>query len=169
MHPIQILSATSNDFVGWGTYKGEGAGGPNGQCADNFGQVWKLYIDHIIAGVYGCQTISGEIAENAANQTFQLDYEYCNLYGVFRWRAYWNGVLKACVSINGTTTDNVSAGSEEVPASAPQQNLTVHYELMQYRKSTGGFVDWPIVGVCEDDPPYWVDVDGANIYWIKVR
>lgn len=78
-------------------------------------------------------------------------------------------MLKGCIAMGGTTTDHISGGSEEAPPAAPQQNLLVHYENMQYRKSTGGFVNWPIVGVCENDPPYWVDVDGVNIYWIRVR
>lgn len=165
VHPAQVLSATTNDFIGWGVYKGEGAPG----CPDNFNNHWRIYADSIISGVYTCQANFGTVADNAANQTFQIDYEWCNIYSVFRWRLYWNGVLKGCIAMGGTTTDNISAGSEETPPSAPQQNLLVHYENMQYRKSTGGFVNWPIVGVCENDPPYWVDVDGVNIYWIRVR
>lgn len=165
VHPVQISSATSNDFIGWGIYKGKGATG----CADNYASSWKIYADSIISGVYSCQAAFGTVAANAVNQTFQLDYDYCSLYGVYRWRLYWNGTLKACISINGTTTDLVSGGAEQVPGSASKQNLLVHYYTMQYRNSSGTWVNWPIVGICKDDPPYWVDVTGANSYWIRDR
>jgi len=147
-HPVQITSATSTDFIGWGTYRSKVV---VGSCPAYDGTAWRVYIDGRSYNTYFCWATFGTVAAGAANQVFQLRYENCPVTPYSgRWVAFLNGTFKDCERINGTTADGVFAGGEWI-SPGPAQDIDVHYEQAKYALGSN-WIGWGSLAKCEDPP-----------------
>lgn len=134
-HPAQI-SFLNNNFVGIGTYKGDGAEGAGGNCSDgsfSSGSVWKVFRDYGISGVYGCSTQTN--TEAAGNSpSYELSYGSCG--GVTNgWRLYWRGSLKSCLA-TGATAAFILGWGGEAPNGTADLNIDVGYRSTQYNSTS---------------------------------
>jgi hypothetical protein len=138
VHPAQVRSASTSDFLGWGTAKGVGVD----ECPDYYGSGWQVYLDGVAFGVYFCYQPYATLSATAQNQTFQIQQHTCPFYPYTnKWVLYWAGTVKTCVSTNFTATPDVVAGSESIGTTA-DQNLDVHWESMKYLNSSYVWTNW---------------------------
>jgi hypothetical protein len=162
-HPAQVVSATTTDFLGWGTEKGNG---PD-DCADYYGSGWQVYVDGVAFGAYFCDAPWATLSATAQNQTFQIEYHTCPFYPYSqRWVFYWAGTIETCRSTNFTASPDVSAGSESVGTTA-DQNIDVHWETMKYLNSSGTWTNWGDGENCANSP-YRVRVIANTAFWTEL-
>ncbi len=165
-HPLQIASNSSDDFVGWGTYRGAATNGHgSSDCPANFGAGWHTYVDGSAFGVYFCQGGFGDLSSNASAQVFKFYRGQCS--GLSKWVFFLNGVNEVCKSIDGSSGTN-TAGSETVPHGTVL-NATVRYYALKV-KFAAGWADWGSnSSVCITDPPYYINTLSATDFRVLDR
>jgi hypothetical protein len=161
VHPAQVTSASSADFLGWGTAKGVGVD----DCPDYYGSGWQVYNDGVNFGVYFCYQPFATLAATAQNQTFELRYGTCP-WDQYQWAFYWNGTFHTCRSVDFTASPYVSAGSESIGTTA-DQNLDVHWETMKYLNASYSWVNWGAGTNCAN-APYRVRVISNTDFWTEL-
>jgi hypothetical protein len=144
VHPLQLASSSSADFLGWGTAKGVGTTGGSTNCPDDFSG-WNVYVDGMAFGVYFCEQTYGALADTAQNQVFTIVHESsAGCAGAFDM--YLNGVSKTCRVIDGTN-GQVSAGAESI-GTTETQLIDVHYESKNYNNPSTGWQPWGAQAGC---------------------
>jgi hypothetical protein len=128
---MQVLT-TTNDFIGFGTIRGEGGLAPNTDCPDYFGPGWMLYIDGIKFDTYFCRHLFS-IPGTVDNKSFFLKYvNDCN--GSPRWKAKYDGGFVTCQTINDDSANSLTVGAEvkREQDDPPNQHIDVHFADLEY-------------------------------------
>lgn len=161
-HPLQVLIFLSSDFVGWGTYKGEGVGQ---DCADAWSG-WSVYVDGRAFGSYHCSLVGVVLSSSAQDQNFKLSRGDCGPLGSGYWRAYLNFDRHACRRTDDDITDSVSAGGEAVRISGTSSVLhtDVHYQQLEYLAQSSVWHDWGIGTACEDPGYRLRRISNTNVW-----
>lgn len=160
-HPAQVVSATTADFLGWGTEKGNG---PD-DCADYYGSGWQVYNDGVAFGVYFCYAPVATLPATAQNQTFEIRYGTCP-WDQYQWAFYWGGTFRTCHETDFTASPDVAAGSESVGTTA-DHNIDVHWETMKYLNSSYTWTNWGAGTNCAN-APYRVRVISNTGFWTEL-
>lgn len=148
-HPLQASSFESGpDFIGWGTYKGEGVGW---DCPDDF-LGWNVYVDGRAFGTYHCSLVGVELLPAAQDNVFKVSYGYCPPLDRNMWRVFLNSTRYACRDMDDDFTDRVSAGGEAVHISGASSilHIDVHYHGLEVLNSSGQWADWNSGTECQD-------------------
>jgi hypothetical protein len=156
VHPMQLNSNSSEDFIGWGTAKGAGVA----DCPDDYSSGWKVYVDGTSFGTYFCRQAYGSLSSNAQNQALKFLRGTCS--GTSKWVFYVNAVQKTCQVINGSS-GSISDGSENISDST--QNLGIRYHGLQV-KFASGWVSWNNNHVDVADPGYAIQNTSATDFTI---
>lgn len=155
-HPFQMIgSYMDGDFVGWGTYRGEGTDiyGGLSQCPTYTGAGWRVYADGIQFGRPWCRANYGTLSQSASNQQFKAVYATCS-DGTTRWVLYLNGEEMTCARISSSTAI-VAVGGESAYVLPPYQVIDVDYENLQVRFNSGWAYWGPSIEPCTPgDPRY---------------
>jgi hypothetical protein len=158
VHPAQIASSSSTDFVGWGTAKGVGV--PGTDCATSTTSRWQVYVDGAAFGTYFCRQTYGSEPDVASNQAVEIIHTTCS--GSTRWAFFWNGAQKTCQLFDGVS-GLPSVGGESI-AHDPQ-HIDVHYKALTYRVLGGTWTPWSAASFCTNAPYYYIVYGGnADIY-----
>ncbi|MGZ3588964.1 MAG: hypothetical protein ACXVAE_07850 [Candidatus Limnocylindrales bacterium] len=160
-HPGQLDPSFTDDFLGFGTYKGAGTQGGFVNCPAYYGSGWDVYVDGVVYGAYSCIEIE-TIAGNAQSQSFiaQRHSGSCTNETGPGWDLLWQGAIVDCESLSFSYTDFVSAGAENV-GNYPSQPLAISYVQMQYRPAGSHYFYWPSY-VKATDPPYTITGFGTR-------
>ena len=162
VHPAQVSSSTTGDFVGWGTAKGEGVA----NCPDYFGSGWQVYKDGYAFNVYFCNQPFATLAAAAQDQTFKMEWGTCPFSPyTAQWVLYWNGVAKTCQANSFSSTPAVVAGGESI-GTTNIQTIDVHWQSMQYKSSSLVWTNWGTGSNCAD-PGYQVVLTNNTDFWTK--
>ncbi|MGI8658164.1 MAG: hypothetical protein ACR2K4_05250 [Candidatus Limnocylindria bacterium] len=161
VHPTQIVY-NSNNFVGWGTAKGDGVD----NCASYFGTRWQIYFDGRNAGDYFCEQHYGDVSDTAQNQFFRIEWTTCPGDGNLKFVVYWNSAWKSC-KIIGASSGRPSAGSESIGTTSTQ-DLQIGYAAIRAKPITAGWQYFSSLSTCETDYPYVVDNIGVSSWTVNV-
>lgn len=148
VHPGQFNpSFAGGDFYGFGTANGAGVD----NCPDYYGTQWQVYIDGQAFGLYFCSALE-YIAGNAQSQSFIIELgAACPHETGAGMHFLWQQVDLTCEYNSFTTTDQVSAGAENV-LNYPNQALRIEYVQLQYRIPGSAFAYWPTFYATFDTP-----------------
>jgi hypothetical protein len=133
VHPFQLLTNVvgSDDFIGWGTARGEGTVGGITDCPDDYSAGWHVYADGRQFGDYWCRQTYGTLPDVANNQQFKFRYLTCPATGLPRFVMYLNGVQKTCALIN-SNAGQLAAGGEAIGDNNVTKDIDVDYEALHY-------------------------------------
>lgn len=172
VHPFQLAAAVagSNDFIGWGTMRGEGTTGGITNCPDDYSSGWHVYADGTQNGFYWCRAGSyGNLPNSIQAQEFAFRYAMCPSIGASRMVFYLNGTQKTCAWMDGYQ-GVLAAGGESV-GTTNTQDIDVDYEELHYYQG-GVWTEWnssadTTCGSSSNDPPYFVIKASDTIYGIR--
>jgi hypothetical protein len=139
VHPMQVSYGALGDFVGWGTYNGEG----NGLCSNDYSD-WNSYVDGRSFDVYFCRDAGLPTFTSADDGTsFRISQGYCGTYLVYwTFKFYAAGNLETCEAVDFESNPSLLVGGE-VPAGTANQQVDVHYyNIDRQRTSDDAWVSW---------------------------
>jgi hypothetical protein len=149
IHPLQISSPATTDFIGWGTTTGQGTSGGITNCATNYNN-YQIYYDYGTNGGddYYCHTGLGYVAHGAVNQLFQIRYNNATIRGGSSgWVISLNGSPIECLHFSWHASHFVAVGVEisSYFGSIPyvQSAIDTDYNQLQLHGTvTGTWDDW---------------------------
>lgn len=152
VHPLQLISPTGVDFIGWGTAKGIGTSdsGAISNCPDDYNG-WNVYVDGVSFTRYFCRQQYGSVGSTALDQEFKFSYggTSCGDPNFDKWRFYLNGDLKSCQRINTDEGDIIAVGGEAIGSGS--QLIDIHFGALEWKSSaTGNWYNWGSGSRCED-------------------
>lgn len=136
VHPLQIVSTITPDFIGWGTYRGYGThvSGALSNCPDDYSD-WNIYLDGVSFGTYFCRVGYGAVGDAVQDKQLKVTNHPSDTCTNI-WRLYWQFELRACQEFNGYWGTSTAAGGEAANSSALTseiQHIDVHYGQLQYQ------------------------------------
>ncbi len=164
-HPGQVnfQTAAGGDFLGLGTYKGQGPG-QDPTCSSNYGTGWTVYADGRVLGVYFCQPFQ-VLSGNAQSQSLIIQRAAGSGScpgdpGPPGWIVEWQLVELECFSnLRFSSTQWVSAGAENVGGTTGMA-IGLSYVQLQFRQSGHTYEYWPSRYV-QSDPGYTITYTGT--------
>lgn len=132
VHPAQLLSGSTSDFIAIGQSRGVGTN--PGNCGSDYNAPWDVYVDGRANGIYYCETVVPNDASPVSSENFMLNRGTQCSPGWFQ--AFWDGDRELCEPGNFTGDWAVSVGLEVVGGGNPTttaRNIDVRYYNLEIK------------------------------------